>query len=97
MLCWLLPVKSFAQQEDITGMWYGQITIIDTQTVSLPYEIAVSEEKGKLISFSVPVGEERVVILKSNRSGGFENEYCFKYSEKFEVKETSSKGQGEGN
>ena len=52
MLCWLLPVKSFAQQEDITGMWYGQITIIDTQTVKLPYEIAVSEEKGKLFGYS---------------------------------------------
>ena len=52
ILCWLLPVKSSAQQEDITGMWYGQITIIDTQTVNLPYEIAVSEEKGKLIGFS---------------------------------------------
>ena len=52
ILCWLLPVKSFAQQEDITGMWYGQITIIDTQTVSHPYEIAVSEEKGKLVGYS---------------------------------------------
>ncbi len=52
ILCWLLPVKSFAQQEDITGMWYGQITIIDTQRVNLPYEIAVSEEKGKLFGFS---------------------------------------------
>lgn len=52
ILCWLLPVKSFAQQEDITGMWYGQITIIDTQTVNLPYEIAVSEERGKLIGYS---------------------------------------------
>ena len=52
ILCWLLPMNSFAQQKDITGMWYGQITIIDTQTVSLPYEIAVSEEKGKLIGYS---------------------------------------------
>ena len=52
ILCWLLPVKLFAQQEDITGMWYGQITIIDTQTVKLPYEIAVSEEKGKLFGYS---------------------------------------------
>ena len=52
ILCWLLPVMSFAQQKDITGMWYGQITIIDTQTVSIPYEIAVSEEKGKLIGYS---------------------------------------------
>ena len=52
ILCWLLPVKSFAQQEDITGMWYGQITIIDTQRVNLPYEIAVSEEKGKLFGYA---------------------------------------------
>ncbi len=52
ILCWLLPVKSFAQQEDITGMWYGQITIIDTQTVKLPYEIAISEKKGKLFGYS---------------------------------------------
>lgn len=52
ILCWLLPVKSFGQQEDITGMWYGQITIIDTQTVHLPYEIAVSEEKRKLFGYS---------------------------------------------
>ncbi len=52
ILCWVLPVKSFAQQEDITGMWYGQITIIDTQTVKLPYEIAVSEDKGKLFGYS---------------------------------------------
>ena len=52
ILCWLLPIKLFAQQEDITGMWYGQITIIDTQTVKLPYEIAVSEEKGKLFGYS---------------------------------------------
>ena len=52
ILCWLLPVKLFAQQEDITGMWYGQLTIIDTQTVKLPYEIAISEDKGKLIGYS---------------------------------------------
>ena len=52
ILCWLLPVKLFAQQEDITGMWYGELTIIDTQKVNLPYEIAVSEEKGKLFGYS---------------------------------------------
>ncbi len=52
ILCWLLPVKSFAQHEDITGMWYGEITILDTQTVKLPYEIAISEEKGKLFGYS---------------------------------------------
>lgn len=52
ILVCLLPVTSFAQQEDITGMWYGQITINDTQTVSLPYEIAVSESKGRLTGYS---------------------------------------------
>jgi hypothetical protein len=52
IFCWLLPVKLFAQMEDITGMWYGEITIIDTQNVKLPFEIAVSEVKGKLFGYS---------------------------------------------
>jgi hypothetical protein len=52
ILCSLLPVKLFAQQPDITGMWYGELTIIDTQNVRLPYEIAVSEGKGKLSGYS---------------------------------------------
>lgn len=54
MLCWLLPVKLFAQQPDITGMWYGQLELTDTagNPVKLPYEIAISEEKGKLIGYS---------------------------------------------
>ena len=52
ILCWLLPVNLFAQQQEITGMWYGEITIIDTQNVSLPYEIALSEKKGKLSGYS---------------------------------------------
>ncbi|MBL0356764.1 MAG: hypothetical protein IPP72_07605 [Chitinophagaceae bacterium] len=52
MLCWLLPAKLNAQQQDITGMWYGEITLIDSETVNLPYEIAISEEKGKLVGYS---------------------------------------------
>lgn len=54
MCCWLLPVKLFAQQPDITGMWYGQLELTDTagNPVKLPYEIAISEEKGKLIGYS---------------------------------------------
>ncbi len=52
ILCWLLPVKLFAQQPDITGMWYGEITIIDTQDVKLPYEVAVSEGKGRLFGYA---------------------------------------------
>lgn len=53
-LCWLLPFTVTAQQEDITGLWKGELVMTDTagELVSLPYEIAVSEEKGKLIGFS---------------------------------------------
>ena len=52
ILCWLLPVKLLAQQPDVTGMWYGELTIIDTQIVRLPYEIALSGGKGKLSGYS---------------------------------------------
>lgn len=54
LFCWLLPAALLAQQQqqDITGMWYGQLTLIDTETVNLPYEVAISEDKGKLIGYS---------------------------------------------
>ncbi len=54
MLCWLLPVKLSAQQTDITGMWYGELQMNDTagNPVHLPYEVAISEEKGKLTGYS---------------------------------------------
>ncbi len=54
LLCLLLPIKLMAQQLDITGMWSGELEMIDTanQIVHLPYEIAVSEEKGKLGGYS---------------------------------------------
>lgn len=46
--------KLLAQQEDITGVWNGELQMIDTagEMVHLPYEIAVSEEKGKLVGYS---------------------------------------------
>jgi len=56
MLCWLLPAQLFAQETepDITGMWYGELVFPDTSgtLVHLPYEIAVSEEKGKFFGYS---------------------------------------------
>lgn len=50
----LLTPKAGAQQTDITGVWYGELLMNDTagNPVELPYEIAVSEEKGKLTGYS---------------------------------------------
>jgi hypothetical protein len=54
LFCLLFQAKLFAQQEDITGMWNGELLLTDTagQLVHLPYEIAISEEKGKFIGYS---------------------------------------------
>ncbi len=54
LLCCFSATKLFAQQEDITGVWNGELQMIDTagEMVHLPYEIAVSEEKGKLVGYS---------------------------------------------
>jgi hypothetical protein len=52
--CLLLQAKLFAQQQDITGMWNGEILLTDTagELVHLPYEMAISDEKGKLVGYS---------------------------------------------
>lgn len=52
----LLPVSLFAQdvssaELDITGLWKGAL-YNDTTQKFLPYEIAISEEKGKLTGYS---------------------------------------------
>lgn len=52
----LLPVSLFAQDassvaQDITGLWKGAL-YNDTTKKFLPYEIAISEEKGKLTGYS---------------------------------------------
>ncbi len=54
LLCCLLPAASMAQQQDVTGIWNGELQLTDSadKIVHLPYEIAVSEEKGKLIGYS---------------------------------------------
>jgi hypothetical protein len=54
VFCFLLQAKLFAQQQDITGMWNGELLFTDTagELIHLPYEIAVSEDKGKLTGYS---------------------------------------------
>ena len=54
LFCLLSQAKLFAQQQDITGVWNGELLMTDTagDLIHLPYEIAVSEEKGKLVGFS---------------------------------------------
>lgn len=55
ILIYLLPgIHTQAQQQDITGMWNGELLLTDSagELVHLPYEIAVTEEKGKLKGYS---------------------------------------------
>lgn len=54
LLCCFSATNLFAQEQDITGVWNGELQMVDTagELVHLPYEIAVSEEKGKLVGYS---------------------------------------------
>jgi hypothetical protein len=49
LILFLLPLKLFAQ--DITGMWTGTL-YNDTTQKYVPYEIAISEDKGRLSGYS---------------------------------------------
>lgn len=67
--CLLLQAKLFAQQQDITGMWHGEILLTDSagELIHLPYEMAISDEKGKLLGYSrivfkTPGGKEEAGI-----------------------------------
>ena len=55
LLLMALPVKLFAQ--DITGVWKGEL-YVDSTKKYLPYEISISEVKGRLIGYSYIVFEE---------------------------------------
>ena len=55
LLVLLLPVQLFAQ--DITGLWKGEL-YVDSTKKYLPYEISISEAKGKLIGYSHITFEE---------------------------------------
>ena len=61
LLC-LLPICLFAQtskiaEQDITGLWKGSL-YNDSTKKFLPYEIAISEEKGKLTGYSYTLFED---------------------------------------
>lgn len=47
----LFPLQLFAQEPDITGLWRG-FMFNDTTQKNYRYEIAISEEKGKLFGYS---------------------------------------------
>lgn len=59
----LLPLKLLSQ--DITGVWTGTI-YNDTTQKYIPYEIAISEEKGKLVGYShsifIEEGGKRIIV-----------------------------------
>jgi hypothetical protein len=58
----ILPVFIFAQsarpsEQDMTGLWKGTL-YNDSTNKFLPYQIAISEEKGKLVGYSYTMFEE---------------------------------------
>jgi len=55
LLFLVLPASLLAQ--DITGLWKGEI-YVDSTKKYLPYEIAISEVKGKLVGYSLITFEE---------------------------------------
>jgi hypothetical protein len=63
LLLLLLPAGLAAQ--DITGLWKGEM-YVDSVKLHLPYEILISENKGKLIGYS------RVIFFKDGIQGGIE-------------------------
>ena len=77
LLCFLLPVQLFAQSaldRDITGLWKGTL-YNDTTGKTLRYEIAITENKGKLTGYTHTFfiiddkqyyGVKRVKIKKQN-------------------------------
>lgn len=61
-----ISTNLFAQQQDITGVWKG-LLYVDSTKAFLPYEIAVSEEKNKMIGYS------RIIFFENGKEeSGFE-------------------------
>ncbi len=52
LLLAFLPSQLSAQQQDITGIWNGELIVEDSVTIKLPFELAISENKGNLIGYS---------------------------------------------
>ena len=67
ILLFCFSANLFAQQPDVTGLWKGEL-YVDSTKQYLPYEIAVSENKGKLSGYS------RIVFFEDGKEeAGFEN------------------------
>ena len=65
LLLFLLPLQLFSQ--DITGIWTGTI-YNDTTQKYIPYQIAVTENKGKLSGYSYTLfitGDKKETGVKS--------------------------------
>ncbi|UAY52122.1 hypothetical protein [Ferruginibacter albus] len=55
ILLFILPIKLFAQQlPDLSGLWKGEL-YDDTTQKYIPYDLAISEEKGKFSGYSYAV------------------------------------------
>lgn len=66
-MLFFVKAELFAQQPDVTGLWKGEI-YVDSTKQYLPYEIAVSESKGKLTGYS------RIIFVEDGKEeAGFEN------------------------
>ena len=73
--------------QDITGMWKGEM-YVDTNKLYLPYEISVSEDKGKYTGYS------RIVFFKDGKQGGIEEPGIQNISIKFKDKEIIIEDEG---
>lgn len=69
----IICATSFAQQTDITGLWKGEL-YVDSTKAHLPYEIAVSEEKGKLKGYS------RIIFFEEGKEEAGYEEISLKVS-----------------
>jgi hypothetical protein len=61
----ILFLPALASAQDITGLWKGEM-YVDSVKLHLPYEILISESKGKLVGYS------RVIFFKDGIQGGIE-------------------------
>jgi len=73
--------------QDITGMWKGEM-YVDSLKLHLPYEISVSEDKGKYTGYS------RVVFFKDGKQGGIEEPGIQDISIKLKGKEVIIEDEG---
>ncbi len=83
----MLLFSSKLVAQDITGMWKGEM-YVDSLKLHLPYEISVSEDKGKYTGYS------RVVFFKDGKQGGIEEPGIQDISIKLKDKEVIIEDEG---